>query len=130
MNAPRSSVLRWLPWALLLMGLVAFWKWQSITVPVNYITGTIVRGTLEDAVSATGVLQAKEYVDIGAQVSGVLQRIYVQLGSSVKKGDLLAEIDPTVFKARVDQDEATLDNLDAQMDAANASRKLALQRLT
>ena len=130
MNAPRSSVLRWLPWALLLMGLVAFWKWQSITVPVNYITGTIVRGTLEDAVSATGVLQSKEYVDIGAQVSGVLQRIYVQLGSSVKKGDLLAEIDPTVFKARVDQDEATLDNLDAQMDAANASRKLALQRLT
>ena len=129
MNLPRSSILRWLPWVLLLLGVVAFWKWQSIATPVNYITGTVVRGTLEDAVSATGVLQAKEYVDIGAQVSGVLQKINVQLGQSVKKGDLLAEIDPTVFKARVDQDEATLDNLDAQMDAANAAKKLAEQRL-
>ena len=104
MNSPRFSVLRWLPWALILLGIIAFWKWQSVSVPVNYITGTVVRGTLEDAVSATGVLQAKEYVDIGAQVSGVLQKINVQLGQTVKKGDLLAEIDPTVFKARVVQD--------------------------
>ena len=129
MNSPRSSILRWLPWVLILLGLVAFWKWQSVSTPVNYITGTVVRGTLEDAVSATGVLQAKEFVDIGAQVSGVLQKIHVQLGQTVKKGDLLAEIDPTVFKARVDQDEATLDNLDAQMGAANATKKLAEQRL-
>lgn len=127
---PRSSLLRWLPWILILVGLFAFWKWQSVAPPVNYITGTIARGTLEDAVTATGVLEAKEFVDIGAQVSGVLKKINVTLGQTVKKGDLLAQIDPTVFEARVVEDEATLKNLDAQLDAAEASRKLAEQRLT
>jgi macrolide-specific efflux system membrane fusion protein len=130
MPFPRASILRWLPWILILVGLLAFWKWQSVTPPINYITGTIARGTLEDAVTATGVLEAKEYVDIGAQVSGVLKKINVNLGESVKKGDLLAQIDPTVFEARVVEDEATLKNLDAQLDAAEASRKLAEQRLT
>lgn len=126
----RASILRWLPWILLMAGLVAFWKWQNITPPVTYITGTISRGTLEDSVTATGVLEAKEFVDIGAQVSGVLKKINVTLGQTVKKGDLLAQIDPTVFEARVVEDEATLKNLDAQLDAAEASRKLAEQRLT
>ena len=97
---------------------------------MNYITGTIVRGTLEDAVSASGTIQAKEYVDIGAQVSGILQKIHIQIGQTVKKGDLLAEIDPTLFQAQMVQGEATLDNLDAQMDAARATLQLAEQRLT
>lgn len=130
MALPRFSLIRWLPWMLLAAGLLAFWKWQSVAPPVNYITGTINRGTLEDAVLATGTLEAREFVDIGAQVSGVLQKINVQLGQQVKKGDLLAQIDPTVFEARVCEDEATLKNLEAQMDAADASRKLADQRLT
>jgi len=130
MAFPRPSILRWLPWILILAGLLAFWKWQSVAPPVNYITGTIMRGTLEDSVTATGVLEAKEFVDIGAQVSGVLKKINVTLGQTVKKGDLLAQIDPTVFEARVVEDEATLKNLDAQLDAAEASRKLAGQRLT
>ena len=130
MSFPRASILRWLPWILILVGLLAFWKWQSVAPPINYITGTIARGTLEDAVTATGVLEAKEFVDIGAQVSGVLKKINVPLGQNVNKGDLLAQIDPTVFEARVVEDEATLKNLDAQLDAAEASRKLAEQRLT
>jgi len=130
MSFPRASILRWFPWILILVGLLAFWKWQSVAPPVNYITGTITKGTLEDAVTATGVLEAKEFVDIGAQVSGVLKKINVTLGQNVNKGDLLAQIDPTVFEARVVEDEATLKNLDAQLDAAEASRKLAEQRLT
>ena len=130
MAFPRFSIFRWLPWILLLIGVAAFLKWQSAAPPVNYITGAIVRGTLEDAVSATGTIQAKEYVDIGAQVSGILQKIHIQIGQTVKKGDLLAEIDPTLFQAQMVQGEATLDNLDAQMDAARATLQLAEQRLT
>ena len=130
MTLPRFSIFRWLPWILLLIGIGIFLKWQSAAPPVNYITGTIVQGTLEDAVSATGTLQAKEYVDIGAQVSGILQKIHIQIGQTVKKGDLLAEIDPTLFQAQVVQGEATLDNLDAHMDAAKATLTLAEQRLT
>jgi len=130
MASPQFSMIRWLPWLLLVAGLLAFWKWQSVAPPANYITGTINRGTLEDSVTASGSLQASEYVDIGAQVSGVLQKINVQLGQEVKRGDLLAQIDSTVFEVRVTEDEATLKNLEAQMDAADASKKLADQRLT
>ncbi len=117
MDLPRFPISRWLPWILLLIGIAAFLKWQSAVPPVNYITGTIVRGTLEDAVSSTGTLQAKEYVDIGAQVSGILQKIHIQIGQTVNKGDLLAEIDPTLFQAQMVQGEASLANLAAQMDA-------------
>ncbi|MCE9541914.1 MAG: efflux RND transporter periplasmic adaptor subunit [Verrucomicrobia bacterium] len=130
MDLPRFSISRWLPWILLLIGIAAFLKWQSAVPSVNYITGTIVRGTLEDAVSSTGTLQAKEYVDIGAQVSGILQKIHIQIGQTVNKGDLLAEIDPTLFQAQMVQGEAILANLAAQMDAAQATLKLAEQRLT
>ena len=79
--------------------------------------------------TASGSLQASEYVDIGAQVSGVLQKLCVKPGQDVHKGDLLAQIDPTVFEARVAEDEATLDNLEAQMGASDATLKLADQRL-
>ncbi|MFZ4387124.1 MAG: efflux RND transporter periplasmic adaptor subunit, partial [Chthoniobacterales bacterium] len=130
MALPRFPISRWLPWILLLIGISAFLKWQSAVPSVNYITGTIVRGTLEDAVSSTGTLQAKEYVDIGAQVSGILQKIHIQIGQTVNKGDLLAEIDPTLFQAQMVQGEANLANLAAQMDAAQATLKLAEQRLT
>jgi len=129
MALTRFSIFRWLPWILLLLGVLAFLKWQSAAPPMNYSTGTIARGNLEDAVSATGTIQAKDYVDIGAQVSGILQSIHIQIGQSVKKGDLLAEIDPTLFKAQMVQGEATLDSLDAQMDAARATLQLAEQRL-
>ena len=129
MPIPRRSILSWVPWVLLPVGLFAMWKWQGSAPPVNYITGTVTRGTLEDSVTATGDLRASQYVDIGAQVSGVLQKINVELGQEVKKGDLLAQIDPTVFEARVAEDEATLKNLEAQLVAAEATRKLAEQRL-
>ena len=130
MDLPRFPISRWLPWILLLIGIAAFLKWQSAVPPINYITGTIVRGTLEDAVSSTGTLQAKEYVDIGAQVSGIRQKIHIQIGQTVNKGDLLAEIDPTLFQAQMVQGEASLANLAAQMDAAQATLKLTEQRLT
>jgi macrolide-specific efflux system membrane fusion protein len=130
MAASRSPIFRWLPWVVVAGAIFAVWKWQNTSPPITYNTETIARGTLEDAFSATGVLEAKKYVDIGAQVSGVLQKIDVQLGQSVEKGDLLAEIDPSLFEAQVVQDEATLKNLQAQMASAEATLKLAEERLT
>lgn len=70
----------------------------------------VTRGDLEDLVSATGTLQPREYVDVGAQVSGQLKKIHVEVGSVVAERDLLAEIDPTVFLANVDARRAGLRN--------------------
>lgn len=128
MESPRASFLRWLPWLLILLGLFAFWKWQNLAQPVSYVTETVHRGKLEDAVTASGSIQAKQYVDIGAQVSGVLQKLHVQMGQNVTKGDLLAEIDPALFQATLHEDEATIKNLQAQLASSEASLKLAQAR--
>ena len=67
----------------------------------NYLTATVERGEIQNLVTATGVLQPREYVDVGAQVSGQLRKLLVVVGQQVKAGDLLAEIDATVFRAKV-----------------------------
>lgn len=86
---------------------------------------TVQRGDIEDVVTATGTLQPRDYVDVGAQVSGQLKKIHVQVGSEVKDGDLLADIDPTVYLARVDASRAQLRNLRAQLKDREAQVALA-----
>jgi macrolide-specific efflux system membrane fusion protein len=94
----------------------------------QYATVTVQRGDLEDVVTATGTLQPRDYVDVGTQVSGQLKKLHVEVGSTVKQGDLLAEVDPTVFRARVDADQAQLANLRAQLADREAQRVLATQQ--
>ncbi|GAB4293638.1 MAG: macrolide transporter subunit MacA [Thiohalomonadaceae bacterium] len=83
------------------------------------------RGDIEEVVTATGMLQPRDYVDVGAQVSGQLRRIHVDVGSEVKEGDLLAEIDPTLFRARVDASRAQLRYQRAQLQDREAQLALA-----
>ena len=94
----------------------------------QYVTATVVRGDVEDVVTATGTLQPLEYVDVGTQVSGQLRTIRVQIGDHVKRGDLLAEIDPTVYQSRVDADRANLQRLTAEQAEKQAQRRLAEQQ--
>lgn len=117
-------------WFLLLVlvgaAISAVWWTQSQgnTRP-SLLTTTVNRGHLEDLVTATGVLQPRDYVDVGAQVSGQLDVIHVHLGENVKAGDLLAEIDPTVYLARVDATRAQLRNQKAQLMEREAQLTLA-----
>lgn len=86
---------------------------------------SVQRGDIEDVVTATGTLQPRNYVDVGAQVSGQLKKIHVDVGSEVKEGELLAEIDHTVYLARVDASRAQLRNLRAQLKDREAQLALA-----
>jgi len=95
----------------------------------RYQFTNVTRGDLEDVVTATGTLQPRDYVDVGAQVSGQLKKIHVEVGSEVKSGDLLAEIDPVVLQTRVDATRAQLRNLRAQLMDREASRTLATSQL-
>ena len=90
-----------------------------------YQFSTVQRGDIEDLVTATGTLQPRDYVDVGAQVSGQLRKIHVEVGDTVNAGDLLAEIDPTVYRARVDASRAQLKNLRAQLKDREAQLALA-----
>ncbi len=87
-------------------------------------SAAVTLGSIENVVTATGTLEPSDYVDVGAQVSGQLTKIYFDVGESVKKGDLLAEIDPTLFKADVDSTRAQLNYQKAEYK--DLSAKLAL----
>lgn len=89
----------------------------------------VTRGTIEEVVTAQGKLEPKQYVDVGTQVSGQLKRIFVDIGDSVKQGQLLAEIDPRVIQAQVEAGEARLNSLRAQLNEQKAQAVLAEQNL-
>lgn len=72
-----------------------FWLWQVLNAPVPQYQTLIVRpGELQQNVLATGKLDALRKVDVGAQVSGQLKTLSVEIGDKVKKGQLLGVIDP------------------------------------
>ncbi len=91
----------------------------------DYLTTEVQRGNIEDSITALGTLGPLEYVDVGTQVSGQLLRLHVELGDRVEEGQLLAEIDPTLYLARVEASTAQLENLQAQLADREAQYTLA-----
>jgi HlyD family secretion protein len=89
----------------------------------RFRTETITRGDLSAAVTATGTMNAVVTVLVGTQVSGTIKTLYVDYNSSVKKGQLLAQIDPASFNAQKEQARANL--LAAQANVAKAEATLA-----
>lgn len=89
----------------------------------------VTHGTVEDVVTAQGKLEPNQYVDVGTQVSGQLKKIYVQIGDTVKSGQLLAEIDPRVYQSQVEATEAHIGSLKAQLTQQKAAAVLAQQNL-
>ncbi len=117
-------------WLLLFLaaGIGGFWFLQGKKNDVLVVDTTAVRrGNLVKAVSSTGTLEAVNTVNVGAQVSGTLNVIYVDYNSVVKKGDLLAEIDPSLLRAKVEQARANVlaaraKVQEAQADVRNAKK--------
>jgi membrane fusion protein, macrolide-specific efflux system len=88
---------------------------ESEKQSLDEMSATIEYGDIEENVTAQGKLEPKEYVDVGAQVTGQLQKLHVEIGDVVKAGDLLAEIDPRIYASRVMADEAKINTLKAQL---------------
>ena len=88
-----------------------------------YMTVPVVRQTIQETVSSTGVIMASKQVDVGAQVSGQIQSLKVALGDSVKKGQLLAVIDPSVKRNDLKDAEAELKRIQAQKRVKQALLK-------
>lgn len=107
-------------------GLVWWQPWEERPVPfAEGLTATVEQGPLKKTVTATGLIQPRDFVDVGTQVSGLLKALYVEPGDVVKQGQLLAEIDPTVYQSKVAVDQAKLDNLRAQQAEQQAKLELA-----
>jgi macrolide-specific efflux system membrane fusion protein len=105
------------------------WGGAAAAPSPAYATATVARATVEEAVSALGNIQPRDYVDVGTQVSGQVRKIQVAVGDRVAAGDLVAQLDPTVYQARVETDQANLRNLRAQLNERQARLTLAEQAL-
>ena len=95
-------------------------------VPLN--TVTVTQGDIEKTVTSLGKLKPKDYVDVGTQVSGQLKKVAVAIGDRVNKGDLIAEVDATVYETRLRTGRANLENLRAQLIQQQAEASLAQQQ--
>ena len=87
----------------LVIAVIAGIYYSRRTPEISYKTARIERGTIVSAVAATGNLSAVITVQVGTQVSGSIQKLYVDYNSRVKKGQAIAEIDPSLFNAAVEQ---------------------------
>ncbi|MFM5311755.1 macrolide transporter subunit MacA [Aeromonas caviae] len=108
--------------ALVLIPLVTWLAWPGNT-PDPVLTATVTRQAVEQTVLASGVLQAIEQVDVGAQVSGQVTYLAVEAGQQVKQGELLAEIDPLIAQNNLKTAEAELASRRAQLKIKQAQLK-------
>ena len=98
-----------------------FWKARFGEKPPQYTTEQVARGDIARVVSATGTIQAVNTVTVGSQVSGTIKRIYVDYNSVVRKGQLVAEIDPTLLEAQAQEAAAGLASSRARLAEAQAT---------
>ena len=96
---------------------------------VRYVTSTVDRGDVLDVVGATGTLQAVTTVQVGSQVSGTIQSLYADFNSMVRKGQVLARLDPALLQARLGQAQAGLVSAQANVERSRATLLDAHQKL-
>lgn len=87
----------------------------------TYSETRIERRDIADEVSATGTLNPINIVQVGSQVSGTIQHLYVDFNDNVKQGQVIAQIDPAIFEARLAEAQANLKSAEAERDKAQVS---------
>ena len=117
-------------WILLVVAILAvggWFAWKATHQPVpgsEYKTALVTRGDLSEVITANGVLNPVRVVSVGTQVSGTVAKLTVDYNSRVRQGQLLLELDPSVYAARLAASEASLANIraTAALQAANSAR--------
>lgn len=93
--------------------------------PTQYYTAKVDRGDIRQVVDATGTINAVTTVQVGSQVSGTINKLFVDFNSHVKKGQVIAQIDPSLFEGTLSQAQADLENARANLAAAHANTEKA-----
>lgn len=125
---PRKKRARWPLVAVVLIALGGWFYWQGSgeTEEENQpLLATVGIGNIENTISSAGSLKPSVFVDVGAQVSGQLEKIYVEVGDKVEAEQLLAEIDARTQESRVAASRSALEALEAQIGSRQASLDLA-----
>jgi len=103
---------------LLLAG--GFFLWKGRDEDVRYATAAVDRGDVVEVVGATGAVQAVTTVQVGSQVSGTIQSLSADFNSTVKKSQVLARLDPSLFQARIEQAQANVASARANLERSRA----------
>lgn len=97
--------------------------------PIQYVTAAVTVGDVQETVETSGTVQPMVQVQVGSQVSGRIARVLVDFNHRVHTGQVLAEIDPTPFRASVAQARAQVLSAQAQLQRAQANARLAQTNL-
>ncbi|MBT9588131.1 efflux RND transporter periplasmic adaptor subunit [bacterium] len=97
------------------------WKSRSKASEAKVETAPVIRGNIRSRITATGNLQAVTQITVGSQVSGIIQALYVDFNTRVKKGQPLAQLDPSTFRAQVEQTTASVNNAEANLANSQAN---------
>jgi len=100
----------------IVLGVVLFFVFTNSNGKQKFVTEKITRGDIKSTVSSTGTVNAVTTVQVGTQVSGTIQKLFVDYNSPVKKGQLLAQIDPAIFESQVGQAQANLLSAKANLE--------------
>lgn len=116
-------------WAILIalvlsVGILAAFSFTRKNAP-QYFTGKAETGDIHNVVEATGTINAVTTVQVGSQVSGTISKLYADFNSHVKKGQVLAQIDPSLFQGALLQAQADLENAKASAATAKANLEKA-----
>ena len=108
----------------------AFYNSRETEAVPTLVTAPVTRGAIVDAVSATGTLQAVTSVQVGTQVSGTIESLAADYNSIVKRGQVLARLDRSLFQTQVDQNRANLVRAEADVDRLRVALEDAKTKLS
>jgi HlyD family secretion protein len=107
--------------AVAVLAVAGYYFWGNQSSAPQYMTARVERGNLRNTVTATGTLQAVTTVQVGSQASGTLSALNADFNSLVKKGQVIAQLDPAIAKAQVDQARANVQQARASLQQSVAS---------
>lgn len=106
---------------LFIIALIAIFSLRSKNAEATYRTEKVSKGDIVMSITATGTVNAVTTVQVGTQVSGTIKEIFVDFNSPVRKGQIIAKIDPALFQAQEEQASANLQAAKANLLKAEAS---------
>ena len=99
----------------------SYYSWRGEAAP-SVVTGVVSRGPIVTEIAATGTLEAVTTVQVGSQVSGTIQELNADFNSIVRKGQVLARLDPSLFQTQVDSQRANLTSAQADLQRAQVTQ--------
>jgi len=128
----KNGKKKWVKWVVLLAvfgsavwGGVAYFQRQKHNGASEYQTAPVVRGELTQAVTASGTLNPVLNVQVGSQISGIIQKLYADFNTPVKAGQIVAQLDPGTYQANVNSAEGELANAKASLELAQINARRA-----